>query len=437
MANPFTFASGTPAASTAPQVNVTTATAAGDALTVAVLVTGASVSSVTDSKGNSYVQKSNPAASNIWVFAAQGNTAALVAGATPDKVTVNLTASATAEIICTDLPGVNVIDVNTSASGTSTSASVSGTPGFSGESALAVFGWGAAGGAGSMQAPFTQLTQLSSGGPILTTGYDVNPASGVLLTASDTIVSAAWTAILITFEAAVTPSGTVQPRATVPVPRRRIARALVAFRPVATTNAPPPPPPNGTVQPRATVPVPRRRLSRAVVAFRPVATANRAAPRTLLLSLAATAGTDDFGNAYPQGIAAFEQISGVTYALQLGRQTFGSVTAPAFFILNQQSAPFLPPAYTATGVSAAGCGAEIVSGQGTSGAALAAVTVQDSLQSGVPGGLIDLIAGAVAFNGAQMPVPSGYPLASGATTAQIVTTVNSLIAGMIAAGLIA
>ncbi|HEV2260268.1 MAG TPA: hypothetical protein VGS06_44750, partial [Streptosporangiaceae bacterium] len=88
-------------------------------------------------------------------------------------------------------------------------------------------------------------------------------------------------------------AGTVQPRATVPVPRRRPgralwqritgqafaqvpapaqqpkpaprripARAVIRFTPVTTTNAVPPPPVSGTIQPRATVPVPRRRLSR-------------------------------------------------------------------------------------------------------------------------------------------------------------------------------
>lgn len=47
-------------------------------------------------------------------------------------------------------------------------------------------------------------------------------------------------------------------------PRRVLARAYVRFIPVTTTNAVPAPPPSGTVQPRATVPVPRRQPGRGV-----------------------------------------------------------------------------------------------------------------------------------------------------------------------------
>ena len=99
-----------------------------------------------------------------------------------------------------------------------------------------------------------------------------------------------WATLMVAFKLAATAgvSGTVQPRPTVPVPRRvpargawrglavpgqsgqaprqapylpprrRLARAWVQFTPVRTVNATPPPPVSGTVQPRATVPVPRR-----------------------------------------------------------------------------------------------------------------------------------------------------------------------------------
>jgi hypothetical protein len=56
-------------------------------------------------------------------------------------------------------------------------------------------------------------------------------------------------------------SGSVQPWPTVPVPRRRPARALVTAIPVTTTNQP-----VGTTQPLMTVPIRRRVLQRAVAA---------------------------------------------------------------------------------------------------------------------------------------------------------------------------
>jgi hypothetical protein len=49
---------------------------------------------------------------------------------------------------------------------------------------------------------------------------------------------------------------------------------------------------------------PRRRRARAVIRFTPVTTTNAVTPRTLLISLASKAGTDDYGNAFPQGILA-------------------------------------------------------------------------------------------------------------------------------------
>ena len=50
-----------------------------------------------------------------------------------------------------------------------------------------------------------------------------------------------------------------------PAPRRRPARAVIRFTPVATTNAVPAPPVNGTVQSRATLVTTRRRPARAVI----------------------------------------------------------------------------------------------------------------------------------------------------------------------------
>ena len=267
---PFTFATGTVTSGTA-VFSVTTATAAGDALVVAATSAGTgfpSVTSVTDTQGNTYnlKQSFSSAGPGFWVYAATGNTKAL---STSDTVTVSFSGalvSGTA-VICTDCPGVSVIDVSVIATGTSVTAAASGTTAQPGETALVMIGWANAGGVGSMSAPFTQLTQQhlsATSGGYCTSGYDLVTARGAPLTASDTIASAAWRAVLVTF------LGGVPPVQLPPLPRRKPARAFIQFAPVRTVNAAPPPPVNGTVQPLATIPVARRRPARAYVRFTPV-----------------------------------------------------------------------------------------------------------------------------------------------------------------------
>lgn len=109
---------------------------------------------------------------------------------------------------------------------------------------------------------------------------DIEDSNGTVTVAAHSYTSTSnasnahdGSAILFLIPAAAAASGTVQPRATVPVPRRRPSRAVVQFRPVAGSNAVPPPP-AGTVQPRAALPAPRRRPGRAAVYFRPVTTVN-------------------------------------------------------------------------------------------------------------------------------------------------------------------
>lgn len=59
-----------------------------------------------------------------------------------------------------------------------------------------------------------------------------------------------------------------------PAPRRKLARAVIRFTPVTTTNGAPVIPPSGTVQPRATLTAVRRHPARAVIQFTPVTTVN-------------------------------------------------------------------------------------------------------------------------------------------------------------------
>lgn len=133
-------------------------------------------------------------------------------------------------------------------------------------------------------------------------GTDIEDTNGTVTQAAHSYTSVSnrtqshdGSAILFLIPGAAGPAGTVQPRVTVPVPRRQLARVLwrggagqafaavpapaqqpapaprrkparayVRFAPVTTTNAVPAPPVSGTVQPRATVPVPRRKPSRAL-----------------------------------------------------------------------------------------------------------------------------------------------------------------------------
>lgn len=185
---------------------VTGASAVGDLLAVGLHIAGTApvVQSVTDSQGNVYGLIGSPAATGpaVSLYAAQGRTTAPLT--TADTITATFASATTngCAIIAAGLPGVTATDKVTPASGTSTTASAAATPTASGETAVAVFGWANAGGVGAMGASFTQLGQqheaaTSSG--YLTIGYAASPTAGQALTASDTIVSAAWRAVLATF----------------------------------------------------------------------------------------------------------------------------------------------------------------------------------------------------------------------------------------------
>jgi hypothetical protein len=134
-----------------------------------------------------------------------------------------------------------------------------------------------------------------------------------------TIARGAWRGIT---GRAFTP-GTVQPRPTIPLPRRQLARAVVRGIAVPGIRGTAPrqqyrTPPRRTLarglwravtgQAHVAVPAPRqqyrthprRQLARAYVQFTPVRTVN--GQRPLIISLASAAGTDDYGNTFPQGI---------------------------------------------------------------------------------------------------------------------------------------
>ncbi len=133
----------------------------------------------------------------------------------------------------------------------------------------------------------------------------------------------------------------------------------------------------------------------------------------LIASIAPAAGTDSFGNAYEQGIAAYVTTGGKTYALQLGAQQVAGVTAPAFWIADLTSPGHEPPAYTATQSGAGGSGCEIYSGKSLVASTPAFIAVEDSTESGIANGLIILGAGQVQFQG---PVSGGLTVDTLAVT---------------------
>ncbi len=203
MTAPAVFVSGMVASGTSStSFTVSAATGSGDTLVVAVTVAGASspaVSSVTDSQGNTYTLLNSSAGGSPFLYAFQA--ASATALTTADTVTAHYSGSLVIglDMIGADCPGYATVDVNTLSSGFSTSASATGTPGFTGELALAAFAWQSAGGTGTPQSPLTQLSQGQITGNAYTTlAYALNPASG--FTAKYTIGSTNWRALLITLE---------------------------------------------------------------------------------------------------------------------------------------------------------------------------------------------------------------------------------------------
>jgi hypothetical protein len=222
-----------------------------------------------------------------------------------------------------------------------------------------------------------------------------------------------------------------------PVPRRVPSRAFVRFTPVKTTNAPPPVPvlrqlpvtprrvpsravirfvPARTVN-AIPVPVagpqqyrtaPRRKLSRAYIRFTPVTTTNAPIHRTLFVSLASKAGTDDYGNAFLSGVVSYLTIASGpaagSYALQAGQVNVLGTPAPGFFIHNMGAPEAIPPSIVAI-AGPGGCEIVLGSGASTSGSTEAAVVVQDSTLSGLAGGLVNIIASQLQVNGTPVTVP--------------------------------
>jgi hypothetical protein len=191
---------GTPATQT---IVVGTGTTAGDAIIVLCgnsSAAGATISSVTDSKSNTY----NPATTasvtvefgHVWVAL---NTTALT---TSDTITVTYSTTTGQKgciaVGCSGVATSSAVDQNNSAHGSSTAPSVtSGTLAQATEMAIGVI-FAASGSGVPTSPPLTQIVTFQSGSSPQITAYYQATASTTAVTCSGTITSANWCAQIIT-----------------------------------------------------------------------------------------------------------------------------------------------------------------------------------------------------------------------------------------------
>lgn len=176
-------------------LNVATATSAGDVIHVAANTssTGQTISGVTDSKGNTYaVITSDLTQTDTYQFETTNTpTTPLVAGATPDTITITYSGTGGAKAaVCIGIPGVTSghdVAPATVAGASSTSSSIaSGTLGQANEYVIAVLATGAQATGPSWGAGWTQLGQTrAASNPWLTVAYQqVSAITSVSATAS-------------------------------------------------------------------------------------------------------------------------------------------------------------------------------------------------------------------------------------------------------------
>lgn len=191
-------------------VAVTTATTTGDAIVVAIGDSNTIAAAITDSKGNVYTSAAGTTTGqkcSVWVAL---NTTALTTSDTI-TVTVNSTTGNHAAIVlgCSGVATASAVDQSpTPTSGTSTNPSItSGTLAQATELCLAVFQNGSGGGAPSGFGAFINLSTLHAAASSiwLSLAYD-KVAATTAVTASCTITSVSWTALLITLKAATGPT---------------------------------------------------------------------------------------------------------------------------------------------------------------------------------------------------------------------------------------
>lgn len=121
----------------------------------------------------------------------------------------------------------------------------------------------------------------------------------------------------------------------------------------------------------------------------------------LAISITEAAGTDSHGNNYLSGLACYVTISGDVIGIQLGQGSFAGSPAAGLFTHDQthpaNSDPF---AGSLTASGTLGCNAVLYSGKTTAGSTGSGIECDDSTFSGVAGGLVTIIAGQTAIQGA-------------------------------------
>jgi len=160
---------------------------------------------------------------------------------------------------------------------------------------------------------------------------------------------------------------------------------------------------------------------------------------------------DPFGNATEPGVAAYINVGGTEFAVQLGAGNFAGSTVPGLFIHNMANPPSADPSFGGS-ASPAGSTATLFSGQSGAGSTGAGIQATDSTGSGVAGGEVDIVAGLAnvqqnlqvggnitattatmdIHNGnifLNMAIPTNFPTA-GKTLAQTQACLDALITSM-------
>jgi hypothetical protein len=124
----------------------------------------------------------------------------------------------------------------------------------------------------------------------------------------------------------------------------------------------------------------------------------------LIASVASAAGTDPYSNSYEEGIAAYENVAGNIYAIQMGQASFAGSPVAGLFIHVIGGGSFSDPSFSGAGTSA-GSSAILSSGQANSLSNVSGIQATDSTGSGIAGGTVSIVAGQTTLVSGGAPIP--------------------------------
>lgn len=203
---PYTVTSGGGTGSTSYTFTLTHAVAAGDTIAAAALVSSGSVTSVTDSAGNTYAARtSDNAQIPVYGFVCAG----AAAMTTSSTMTVTVSSSAaTLALIARGCSGAGVVDQVPAATSNAASGSpsiASGALAHAAEWAVAILASGNGGGTpSSWTGGFTAQPSQHTGSTAFLTVADQVTASTTALAAGATVTSTKWDMLLLTLGTAMT-----------------------------------------------------------------------------------------------------------------------------------------------------------------------------------------------------------------------------------------